>query len=69
MTMTMDIKDQYIEQFKKFLDSLPNDAVIIKNSLDEEIDKRVKEYKNDTMKTTPFGTGLDKIREKIESQI
>ena len=41
-----------------------NNQVDIRKSLDDEINKRVKEYKNDTMKTNPFGTGLSKIREK-----
>ena len=41
-----------------------NNQVDIKKSLDDEINKRVKEYKNGTMKTNPFGTGLSKIREK-----
>ncbi len=69
MTMTMDIKDQYIDQLEDFLKSLPDDAVSIKKSLDEEILKRVDEYKNDETSTVPFGTGLDKIREKLKSQL
>ncbi len=41
----------------------------IKKSLDDEINKRVKEYKNDNTKTSPFGTGLVKIREKLVSKL
>lgn len=62
MTMTMDIKEQYLNQFENFVKSLPKDAVVIKKPLDEEINKRVEEYNNAQMKTVPFGTGLDKIR-------
>ena len=40
-----------------------------KKSLDDEINKRVKEYKNDNTKTSPFGTGLVKIREKLVSKL
>ena len=69
MTMRIDIKDQYIEQFEALLKTLPADAVEIKKSLDDEINKRVEEYRSGNMKTVPFGTGLDRIRKKIESQI
>ena len=46
-----------------------NNQVDIKKSLDDEINKRVKEYKNDNTKTSPFGTGLVKIREKLVSKL
>ena len=64
MTMQISVKDQYLAQFEAFINTLPDGAVEIKKSLDDEINKRVKEYKNGTMKTNPFGTGLSKIREK-----
>jgi hypothetical protein len=66
MTMKIDIKEQYLDKFE---DSLPKDAVVVKKSLDDEINKRVDEYKSGIMKTVPFGTGLDKIRKKLESKI
>lgn len=69
MTMKIDIKEQYLDKFEDFINSLPKDAVVVKKSLDDEINKRVDEYKNGTMKTVPFCTGLDKIRKKLESQI
>jgi len=69
MTMQINIKDQYISQFKTLLKSLPADAIEIKKSFDDEINKRVEEYNNGMMKTVPFGTGLDRIKEKLESQI
>lgn len=69
MTMKIDIKEQYLDKFEDFINSLPKDAVVIKKSLDDEINKRVEEYKSGNMKTVPFGTGLDRIRKKIESQI
>ena len=69
MTMKIDIKEQYLVKFEDFINSLPKDAVIVKKSLDDEINQRVHEYKNGTMKTVPFGTGLDKIRKKLVSNL
>lgn len=69
MTMVMDIKEQYMKKFEEFINSLPNDAVTIKNSLDEEIKKRVDEYKSDDTQTIPFNQNLSSIREKLVSQI
>ncbi|MCG3693495.1 hypothetical protein [Aliarcobacter butzleri] len=69
MTMKIDIKEQYLDKFENFINSLPKDAVVVKKSLDDEINQRVHEYKNGTMKTVPFDIGLDKIRKKLESQI
>ena len=69
MTMKIDIKEQYLDKFEDFINSLPKDAVVVKKSLDDEINKRVKEYKNDNTKTSPFGTGLVKIREKLVSKL
>lgn len=69
MTMQVSIKDQYLEQFDKFMKSLPKGAVVIKKSLDEEVNKRVDEYRNGEMETVPFGTGLDKIRENLVSKL
>ncbi|MDY0052761.1 MAG: hypothetical protein RBR65_09495, partial [Aliarcobacter sp.] len=60
MTMKIDIKEQYLDKFEDFINSLPKDAVVVKKSLDDEINKRVDEYKSGTMKTVSFGTGLDK---------
>lgn len=45
MTMKIEIKEQYLEQFETLLKTLPKGAVEIKKSLDEEIEKRVQEYK------------------------
>lgn len=69
MTMKIDIKDQYIDQFEELLKSLPKDAVVVKKSLDEEINKRSQEYRSGKMKTTPFMEGLDEIRESLVSRL
>jgi len=69
MTMTVNIKEQYLPEFENFIKTLPNDAIEIKKSLDEEILKRSQEYRSGKMKTVPFGTGLDRIREKLVSQL
>ena len=69
MTMQVSIKDQYLEEFNKLMKSLPEGAVVIKKSLDEEVNKRVEEYRDGEMETVPFGTGLDKIRENLVSKL
>jgi len=69
MTMQVTVKDEYIKQFEEAIKTLPKNAVDVKKSLDEEIRKRSKEYRSGKMKTTPFGTGLDRIREKLVSQL
>ncbi len=69
MTMRISIKEQYMPEFEKFLKTLPDDAIEIKNSLDDEINKRVEEYRSGRMATVPFGTGLNRIREKLVSQL
>jgi len=69
MTMRINIQDQYIEQLETFLKSLPKNAVEIKHSLDEEISKRIINYKNGDLQTVAFGTRLDSIRKKLLAQL
>lgn len=69
MTMKIEIKEQYLEQFEALLKTLPIGAVEIKRSLDEEIKKRSQEYRNGKMETEPFGTGLNEIRERLLSKL
>jgi len=69
MTMRISIKEQYMPEFEKFLKTLPDDAIEIKNSLDDEINKRVEEYRSGKMKTTPFMDGLDEIRASLVSRL
>ena len=69
MTMRVSIKEQYLPEFENFIKTLPADAIDVQKSLDDEILKRSQEYRSGKMKTTPFGTGLDRIREKLVSQL
>jgi len=69
MTMRVEIKDQYMDKFEELINTLPKDAVIIKKSLDEEINQRVSDYRNGKMQTTPFMDGLEDIRENLVSQL
>ena len=69
MTMMLNVKDRYVEQLEKFVNTLPKDAIVIKNSLDVEIASRVENYKNDNLNTVSFENGLSSIREKLQSQI
>lgn len=65
----MDIKEQYLDQFEHFIKSLPRDAVVLKRSLDEEIQKRVLEYKKNNSQTIPFDKNFSDLRTKLESRI
>jgi len=69
MTMMLNIKDNYVHQFENFINSLPKDAIEIKNSLDVEIANRINDYKSKKIETTSFENGLNSIREKLISQI
>jgi len=69
MTMQVKIQDNYVDKFNDFINTLPTDAVTIKKSLDEEIQKRVDEYRSGKMKTTPFMEGLDEIRKSLELRL
>jgi hypothetical protein len=67
--MMLNVDDKYVAKLESFIASLPTGAVEIKNSLDDEISKRVEEYRSGTMQTTPFMEGLDSIREKLVSNL
>jgi len=69
MTMMLDIDDKYVNKVESFIASLPKGAVEIKNSLDDEIAKRVMQYRDAKMQTTPFMDGLDDIREKLVAKL
>lgn len=69
MTMMLKIDDKYISKFESFIASLPEGAVEMKNSIDDEIIKRVTRYENNQMSTIPFTDGLDVIREKLSSRL
>lgn len=69
MIMSVNIKEQYLPEFEKFVKTLPDDAIEVKKSLDDEIHKRSQEYRSGKTKTVPFGTGFDRIREKLVSQL
>ncbi len=69
MTMMLTIKDKYVKQLENFVNSLPEDAIEVKNSLDAEISQRVQDYRSEREKSMTFDSGLDVIREKLSSQI
>ena len=69
MTMMLKVDDRYISEVEKFIASLPKGAVELKNSLDDEITKRVAEYRSGKMETTPLMEGLESIREKLVAQL
>ncbi len=63
--MMLKVDDRYITKFEQLIASLPKGAVEITSSLDNEITKRVTEYRNGSMQTTPFMEDLESIREKL----
>ena len=69
MTMMLKVDDKYVAKLENFIASLPEGAVEMKNSLDDEIIKRVAEYRSGKMRTTPFMEGIDSIKEKLVSQL
>ena len=69
MTMVLNVKDKYIHQLEDFVNSLPKDAIEIKNSLDVEITNRISDYQNNKSAPISFDNGLKSIREKLVSQV
>ena len=69
MTMMLNVDEKYVAEVKNFIASLPKGAVELKNSLDDEIAKRVAEYRSGKMQTTPLMDGLDSIKKKLVSQL
>ncbi len=69
MTMMLNVDEKYVSKLESFLATLPKGAVEVKNSLDDEIVKRVAEYRSGKMQTTPFMDGLNSIREKLVSRL
>jgi len=69
MTIMLNVDDKYVSEVESFIASLPKGAVELKNSLDDEIAKRVAEYRSGKIQTTPLMDGLDSIREKLVAQL
>ena len=69
MTMMLNVDDKYISEVENFLASLPEGAVELKHSLDDEIAKRVAQYRSGQTQTTPLMDGLDTIREKLVAKL
>ena len=65
MTMNIDIKEQYLDAFDKFINSLPKDAIKVKTSLNEEINKRIEEYRSGKMETLPHDEIWNRIEKKL----
>ena len=69
MTMMLNVDEKYVSKVESFIASLPEGAVELKNSLDDEIAKRVAEYRSGNIQTTPLMEGLESIREKLVAQL
>ena len=72
MTALLKVEQKYMDQFHELISQLPQDAVMltpIKNSLSEEVEKRIERYKRGKMDTTPFSEGLNNIREGLLNRL
>lgn len=67
--MMLNINDQYVAQLEHFIASLPEGVAQIKHSLDDEILKRVGDYKSGEMQTTPLSTELSQLRASLKSKL
>lgn len=65
MMINLNIQDEYLDSFYRYVDSMPKGAIVIPSALDDEIVKRVEYYKKDKSKSVPFSTGLKELREKV----
>ena len=69
MIININIQDEYLDSFYRYVDSMLKGAIIIPSSLDDEIVKRVDQYKKDKSKSVSFSSGLEKLRAKVISKI
>jgi len=71
MTAVVEINEQYAQQFQQFIKSIPKNAIkltLIKNNLDEEIEKRIKAIDNGEEVLTPYTQGMSELRKKLQSK-
>jgi|GEM_PF-760662 len=69
MRALIEIDESYTSQFEHFIQTLPKEAIKltpIQNSLDKEIDKRIKQIKKGSLQTRPL-SDLSSIRERYVS--
>ncbi len=60
MTMKIDLKEQYLDKFKDFVDSLPSDAIKVDNIEDDSITMdEAKEKVNKAINNISSNKGLD----------
>ena len=70
MTAVVEVNEQYAQKFQQFIDSIPKNAIkltFIKSNLDEEIEKRINEIKNDSVETHSLDA-LSSMRERYASR-
>ncbi len=66
MTAVVEVDEQYVQQFQQFIKNMPQSAIKIrwvKNNLKEELEKRIDEIKQVTIKTHPLHA-LSSLRER-----
>ena len=66
MTAVIQINEQYVQQFQELIQMLPPKALkltLIKNDLNEEINKRILEIQNGNVETNPL-SDLSSLRER-----
>ena len=66
MTAVVEVNEQYAQQFQQLIKRIPKNAIkltLIKNNLDEEIEKRIAEIRSGEIETNSL-SGLSWIRER-----
>ena len=66
------IEDNAVDKVMYLLKNLSDVKIVNEdktNSLDDELNKRVNHYKNNSADAIEFGTNLDKIREQVASKL
>ena len=68
MIISIKIDEAYLEHFYEYVASMPEGAVIMPYSLDDEIIARVEAYRRGESQSVPFKKGMKALREKIVSE-
>jgi hypothetical protein len=67
--VTLEISDDFFDQFTSMLDTFPIDKVKYKQDyIKDEIEKRLKAIDDETEVLTPYNEGMTEMRERLRSR-
>ena len=67
--VTLEISDDFFDQFTSMLDTFPVDKVKYKQDyIKDEIENRIKAIDNGTEVLTPYNEGMAEMRERLRSK-